>query len=98
MAVLEAWSYGLPVLMTDACNLEKGFEVNAAIRIEPETKSVAQGLRTLIALSEEKRQAMSKNAVSLVKSDFDWSVCATEMMSVYSWLLGRSQKPKCVRF
>ena len=25
MAVLEAWAYGLPVLMTDHCNLPEGF-------------------------------------------------------------------------
>jgi len=33
VAVLEAWSYGLPVLMTDACNLPEGFAAGAAIRI-----------------------------------------------------------------
>ena len=33
VAVLEAWSYGLPVLMTEACNLPEGFAAGAALRI-----------------------------------------------------------------
>jgi len=31
MAVLEAWSFWKPVLMTPECNLTKAFELNAAI-------------------------------------------------------------------
>ena len=33
MSVLEAWAYGLPVLMTDKCNLPEGFAAGAAVRI-----------------------------------------------------------------
>lgn len=33
MSVLEAWAYGLPVLMTDECNLPEGFAAQAAIKI-----------------------------------------------------------------
>jgi glycosyltransferase involved in cell wall biosynthesis len=33
MSVLEAWSYRLPVLMTEHCNLPEGFAADAAIRI-----------------------------------------------------------------
>ena len=33
MSVLEAWAYGLPVLMTEECNLPEGFAAEAAIRI-----------------------------------------------------------------
>ena len=34
MAVLEAWTHGLPVLMIPRCNLPEGFAAGAAIRIE----------------------------------------------------------------
>ncbi len=33
MSVLEAWAYGLPVLMTEECNLPEGFAAGAAIGI-----------------------------------------------------------------
>ena len=35
MAVLEAWSYSLPVFMTHECNLPEGFDEGAAIKIQP---------------------------------------------------------------
>ena len=35
VAVLEAWSYGLPVLMTEACNLPEGFATGAALPLVP---------------------------------------------------------------
>ena len=47
MAVLEAWAYGKPVLMTPECNLPEGFAANAAIRIETNPESIAQGLSEL---------------------------------------------------
>ena len=34
MSVLEAWAYGLPVLMTEECNLPEGFAAQAAIKID----------------------------------------------------------------
>jgi poly(glycerol-phosphate) alpha-glucosyltransferase len=33
MSVLEAWSYGLPVVMTPECNLPEGFACGAALEI-----------------------------------------------------------------
>ena len=43
--VLEAWSYGKPVLMTRECNLPEGFVTAAAIHIEPRLEGIAGGLR-----------------------------------------------------
>jgi len=37
MAVLEAWAYQLPVLMTRHCNLPEGFQARAAIQIHIES-------------------------------------------------------------
>jgi len=45
MAVLEAWSYRLPVLMTDHCNLPEGFAANAAIRIGTEYRGQGENTR-----------------------------------------------------
>lgn len=50
MAVLEAWAYGLPVLMTDHCNLPEGFAARAAIRVRQETGD--RGQRTGVRSQE----------------------------------------------
>ena len=41
MAVLEAWSFAKPVLMTPECNLPEGFEANAALRIGATPEEIA---------------------------------------------------------
>ncbi len=41
MSVLEAWAYGLPVFMTDACNLGSAFGERAACRISSDPNEMA---------------------------------------------------------
>ena len=96
MAVLEAWAHGKPVLMTPECNLPEGFAANAAIRIEPSAEAVARGLRELFQAPSAKRQAMGDNGRQLVAKCFTWPKIATDMRSVYEWVLGGGPKPECV--
>jgi len=96
MAVLEAWSYRLPVLMTPQCNLPEGFEAEAAIESAPEADSVADGLRKLFELSEAERLAMGEQGRRLVEQRFTWPTVAARMCAVYAWVLGRGPQPECV--
>ncbi|MGC6458299.1 MAG: glycosyltransferase [Akkermansiaceae bacterium] len=96
MAILEAWSYGLPVLMTDHCNLPEGFAYQAAIRIGTESDSIAQGLRELMKMSAGQRSEMGQRGRQLVEAKFTWPQVAAQMMEVYEWVLGRREKPGCV--
>lgn len=96
MAILEAWSYGLPVLMTDHCNLPEGFDHQAAIRIDTESDSIAQGLSELMQMSVGQRSEMGERAQQLVEAKFTWPQVAAQLMEVYEWVLGRGEKPECV--
>ncbi len=96
VGVLEAWSYGLPVVMTPACNLPIGFERAAAIPIEPQADSIAAGLEKLFAMSDVERIHMGSNGRQLVEKSFSWSTIAAQMKSVYQWMLGQGAKPDCV--
>jgi glycosyltransferase involved in cell wall biosynthesis len=97
MAVLEAWSYGLPVLMTKFCNIPEGFETNAAIEIQPEPDSIAEGLKGFVALSENQQKQIGRNGLELVEDKFAWPKIAAQMVDVYRWVLGQGDKPDCVR-
>jgi poly(glycerol-phosphate) alpha-glucosyltransferase len=96
MAVLEAWSYRLPVLMTPECNIPEGFEAGAALRVGPDISSIAQGLRRLAATSREERAAMGEQGRALVENQFTWPRVAQQVHHVYRWMLGEAEKPNCV--
>ncbi len=96
MTVLEAWSHGLPVLMTPQCNLPVGFECGAALAMEPEAGDVARCLGELGTMSERDRQAMGRRGRQLVVDRFTWDTISREMLAVYRWALGGGVRPSSV--
>ncbi len=96
MAVLEAWSYRLPVVMTPQCNLPEGFAVGAALSIDTEAASIAQGLRALFAMTSDERQEMGERGRQSVEKRFTWPTVAASMCGVYEWLVGAADRPDCV--
>lgn len=97
LVVLEAWSHGLPVLMTDACNLPDGFTAGAAQRLRTDT--VADGARDLVDFLNtrpEKWCAMGSASRHLVRQAYLWDVIAGMFDASYAWTLGRASKPDFV--
>lgn len=96
MAVLEAWSYRLPVLMTPQCNLPEGLSANAALLAIPDVPSLAAALLQLFEMSETDRSDMGDNGRALVEAQFSWTLVGQKMIAVYRWLLGYGSRPDCV--
>lgn len=96
MAVLEAWAYGLPVVMTPACNLPEGFAAGAALATEPEPAAIARTLQALLALPEPERRALGEVGRRLAAERFAWPAAAAAMAATYRWLLGGGPPPACV--
>jgi len=96
MAVLEAWSYRLPVLMTPQCNLEEGFEADAAYRIEPDSQRIAEGLQAFMHKENAERIRVGERGRALVEEQYTWPQIARSMRSVYRWILGEGDPPECV--
>lgn len=94
-AVLEAWSYALPVAMTEACNLSMGFEHGAAIRIAPDPDQIAVALTQLLAQSDEELEKMGAAGRRLAEGSFSWKRVASDMSSVYQWICG-GERPSSV--
>ncbi len=97
MTVLEAWANGLPVLMTKECNLPEGFCANAAIQIGTDIAGIGSGLQQLVSMHEDELCHLKENALRLVKENFSWQRIASDMKSVYEWMLGGGPVPSCVR-
>lgn len=96
VSVLEAWSYARPVLMTEFCNLPEGFQVGAALRIQPESASIAQGLKELAAMSDAERIELGAAGRQLVEKQFTWGRIAESMKAVYAWCRDGGTPPNCV--
>lgn len=96
MVVLEAWAYGLPVVMTPQCNLPEGFKASAALRVEATVEDEARGLGELFQMGDAERAAMGERGRKLVEERFTWGKVADEMYEVYQWLLGGGSPPACV--
>lgn len=93
LVVLEAWSYGLPVVMTAACNLPEGFAAGAALEASSDPEGLAAALSDIMRLSDSDRMLMGERGRALVETQFTWSGAAAKMARVYAWVLGRGEKP-----
>lgn len=96
MVVLEAWAYGKPVLMTPECNLPEGFANHAAVRIDPNTDSIVQGLASFFSMSDADHIAMGEKGFLLVESRFSWKFVARQLKETYEWMLGGGSTPSCL--
>lgn len=86
IAVLEAWSAGLAVLMTRACNLPEGFEVGAAHEIGDDPADLAAGL------ARADLPEMGALGRALVASRFDWDRIAARHIEVYRGMAQSNQR------
>ena len=93
MAVLEAWSHRVPVLMTPNCNLPVGFERGAAIDMEASPESISQAIALLSSLSSSDRREMGKRGRALVAELFAWERVSTKVREMYDWALGGGARP-----
>lgn len=96
MSILEAWSYGLPVVMSRYCNLDIGFSRGAAILVDPSSASIVAGLRQLLAMSDSDRRLMGQMGRALVEDRFTWQCVSAQMVDLYQWVLGGGSPPSCV--
>lgn len=94
MAVLEAWSYALPVLMTRQCNLAEGFEAGAAVEVTTEPAELSSALARV--LSSADLQTMGLRGRELVQRKFTWDAVARDLHEVYMWLARGGERPACV--
>ncbi|TWT72932.1 D-inositol 3-phosphate glycosyltransferase [Allorhodopirellula solitaria] len=95
MAILEAWAYQLPVVMTPQCNLPIGFARQAAISVTTDVDAVRVGIEELMRMTDRGRESMGEAGRRLVEEEFSWPKIARETQSVYQWLLG-GDRPDCV--
>ena len=96
MAALEAMTYGLPCLLSSACNLPQAFTKSAALRAEPNPEPLALALKQLIGLSQSARIAMGQSGRALVAQNYSWPTIAAQTDELYDWILKGGAFPSFV--
>jgi poly(glycerol-phosphate) alpha-glucosyltransferase len=94
MSVLEAWSYKLPVFMTDECNLSESFEDGAAVKIPHTPMEMAKYMET--HASDLKLQDLSNNGFLHVLKYYQWNFLAAQYAELYAWLANEGERPSFV--
>lgn len=97
MSILEAWAFGLPVLLTPFCNLDLGVEHGAAYKIEPTVEGISDGLVFLTDSSSNDLASLGRLGRLLVESQFSWESVAQKMKMVYEWLVVGACTPDFIR-
>ena len=95
MAVLEAWSYRLPVFMTRECNITDGFAAGAAIEIGNDPPELATTLATHLCDDTDLPQ-VGLSGRRLVEKVYSWPGVVSELADVYRWLVEGGARPACV--
>ncbi len=96
MAALEAMSWGLPCLLSSACNLPAAFHVGAAWQAPPDAvllEDVLERWLSAACTDASSLTAMGEAGQALVKQQFSWPQVAAQTASLYAWLLGEAERP-----
>lgn len=94
MSVLEAWTYRLPVFMTEACNLPEGFSAGAAIRIDVDPTRLAERLAESLGITYLADLGVAGRR--LVETQFRWPEIMWRYLQVYRWMLDGGELPDCI--
>ena len=97
ITVLEAWAYGLPVFMTAACNLPRGFAAGAAVPIETNAEAIATTLADHLARDGAELRAMGLRGRALVAEEFTWERVVEDYRTLYAWLARGGRRPAFVQ-
>lgn len=96
VAVLEAMACGLPVVVTERCNIADVGEHGAGWVVRANVESLEQVMGRCLSLSEEERKRIGKKGLELVRRKYTWDLLAERMNEVYEWMLGKRGRAACV--
>ena len=100
MALMEAWSHGLPAVATKTCNvLTNHAKANdAALFVDDSVECIAEGIRRVVSMSDQERQLKGNLVRSIVADEFSWHSISTKLSNVYRWAIDGGSPPSTLNF
>lgn len=89
MSILEAWSYNLPVLMTEECNIPRGFDKGCGIKISHDIDYTVNIMKSFMKIDTKELHEIGNKGRELVEKEFSWSHIASMTNEMYKWFLNK---------
>ena len=87
IAILEAWSFALPVLMSKYCNIESALSSGIAMDCGIDPKQISASILEYCSLTVEEKNKMSRASYDFVSKNYNWNIIADEYYSMYRSVL-----------
>jgi glycosyltransferase involved in cell wall biosynthesis len=88
VAVLEAMGLGVPVVITEQCNLPCVAASGSGWVIQPTIDPLISALTDVLSSSKNRLRSFGENGQRLVAQRYSWPAIGHEMTEVYRWLNG----------
>jgi glycosyltransferase involved in cell wall biosynthesis len=88
VSVLEAMGFGVPVVVTEQCNLPCVGTCGCGWVIRPTIGQLTSALADFLRSSASRRTSLGKNGQRVVAQTYRWPAIGQEMTAVYRWLNG----------
>ena len=88
VSVLEAMGVGLPVIVSEQCNLPEVADLEAGWVIPAAAGPLKQALEALLENSPQTNAAIGARGRDFVRRRYTWSVVARQMDEIYDWVQG----------
>jgi len=97
VATLEALGCGLPIIISEQCNLPEVEESGAGWQIRTDVDELARTLITALDTSPATYATMSSRAEALAQKNFSWKSVTDSIDQLYQWING-GPRPSSVEF
>ena len=88
VSVLEAMGLGLPVIVTEQCNLPEVKELEAGWQIQSEVGQLTSAIREFLSNSASANSEIGSRGRNLVLTRYNWSTVSERMAEIYRWVGG----------
>ncbi len=83
MAIIEAASDGLPMLITDACHMQEVADEGAGVVVPVTVDGLEEGLRRILSLDDAALAEMGRRAAAIIGVRYTWESVAARLIEVY---------------
>ena len=94
VSTLEAMGVGVPVIVTEQCNLPEVQNSGAGWQIQSKVAALSLALQECLEKSEVENLRIGERGRSLVRDRYSWTAVGAQMSDLYRWVLEGGPAPR----